>query len=459
MAGRIACSSCSVRRRLNAAPLAVAALLAAVTTIPKPSEAREERPNVLVIVTDDQRASRDSYKMLPAVMRKVKKEGIWFRNAIATHPLCCPSRVSIFSGLYAHNHGTLKNGGTSWNVREQRRSIQYTLGEAGYKTAFVGKFVNAWRDVPPYFDRWALMKRYGYYGSTFDVNGRTREVKTYSTRYMRKQAVSFLERFEGDDGVPWLMFVQPWAPHKPSIPEDKYASARVPRFDGNPATRERKRGDKPSYIESKAVDREKTLALRERMLRTLLSVNDMARRVLNKLEELREDNTIVFFLSDNGFMWYEHKLGEKRYPYEQSVRIPMFVSWPGRLPAGEVKRNIVGNIDVAPTIYDLVNVKPAYTVDGRSMLRSDRDHILIEYWHERHEGSPPTFRALWHPKWTYVEYSDVANSDRLEYYGRDDPWQLRNVFGNKTRGDEPANAAEMSAALERDAVCAGAACP
>ncbi len=180
---------------------------------------------------------------------------------------------------------------------------------------------------------------------------------------------------------------------------------------------------------------------------------------MRRLRALDERNTLVFFLSDNGFQWYEHKLGEKRYPYEQSVRIPMFIKWPGRLVAGEVRWNIVGNIDVAATIYDLVGIEPSYAVDGRSMLRSDRDHILVEYWHERHEGSPPSYKALWNPKWTYVEYADVAAEDEREYYGRDDPWQLRNLFGNAKRGDEPDNAEQLSANLARHATCVGPACP
>lgn len=416
------------------------------------------KPNVLVIMTDDQRASRDTYKMLPALMRKVRDRGIWFRNAVATHPLCCPSRVSIFTGQYAHNHKTTHNSGVGWNAIEQKRTIQYTLGQAGYRTAIVGKFVNFWREDPPYFDRWAIMRRPGYHGATFNVQGRLVRVREYSTTYIGDKTVSYLERFERRDDVPWLMYVEPWAPHKPSIPEEKYASADVPRFRTNPATEEKNRADKPTYVRRREASKKKTLKIRANMLRTLLSVNDMVRKIMRALRSLEERNTIVLFLSDNGYQWYEHKLGSKRYPYEHSVRVPMFLRWRGKLPAGEVRRNIVGNIDVAPTIYDLTGIEPSYTVDGRSMLHSKREHILVEYWHERHDGSPPTYKALWHPSWTYVEYEGVGSKDRREYYGPQDPWQLHNVFGNAKTGDEP-DAERLSRTLQDDALCAGNSCP
>ena len=302
------------------------------------------------------------------------------------------------------------------------------------------------------------MRKYGYEQSTFDVQGRLVDVDQYSTSFMADKAVGYMKRFERSDTKPWLMFVEPWAPHKPSTPAKKYATAKVPAFKPNPATEEANRRDKPAYVQKKQANKEKTLNLRGNMLRTLYSVNDMVKQLMRKLRRLDERNTIVFYLSDNGFQWYEHKLEAKRYPYEASVRIPMFVRWPGHLPSGDRRFNIVGNIDVAPTIYDLTGITPAYTVDGRSMMGSDRRNLLIEYWHERHEGSPPTYKALWNPKWTYVEYQDVSSKDRLEYYGPDDPWQLHNLFGNSKKGDEPSNRRRLAHRLDRLASCAGASC-
>ncbi|HYZ47099.1 MAG TPA: sulfatase [Actinomycetota bacterium] len=423
------------------------------------SATAQERPNVLVIVTDDQRASTDTYQMLPKLMGRVRDGGLWFRNAVATIPLCCPSRVSIFTGQYAHNHGTLRNSGKGWTLQEQQRSLQFTLRSAGYKTAVAGKFLNFWSDNPPYFDRWATFTRLGYTDSTFNVDGTSVQTSQYSTAFIRDRAFDFLADFETTDETPWLMFLEPWAPHKPSTPEPKYASAPVPAFVDNPATRESDRSDKPAYVERYSVTKSSMVTLRRQMLRTLLSVDDMAAAVFDRMVALGEDNTIVVFLSDNGYLWYEHKLNEKRYPYNESARIPMFLSWPGHLPAGEVRQNIVGTIDVAPTLYELLGITPNYTVDGRSMLDSNRDHILLEYWQESHANAPPTWQAFWTPQRTYIEYPGVSGPDGREYYAPADPWQLNNRFGNTVVGDEPVDAAELAARLGQDRVCAGASCP
>ena len=424
-----------------------------------PAASAEDRPNVLIILTDDQRASADGYKMMPRLMAHVRDQGMSFRNAVATIPLCCPSRVSIFTGQYAHNHGTRFNGGKSWTLEEQKRSMQYTLRRSGYKTAMVGKFLNFWSANPPYFDRWATFQKPGYYDSTFNIDGSSVRTTRYSTTYIGGRAIDILNDFEASDETPWLMYVAPWAPHKPATPERQYSSAPYPAFVDNPARLETDRTDEPGYVEAKNANRAAVLNTRAKMLRTLLSVDDMAARILDQLAALGEDNTVVVFLSDNGFHWYEHKLTLKRFPYTQSVRIPMFMSWPNHLPAGEVRSNIVATIDVAPTIYDLAGVTPGYTVDGRSMLSSERDHILIEYWKENHEGAPPTWQAWWSPDAMYVQYENVAEVDRREYYGPDDPWQLENVFGNAIAGDEPPNQAELAATIATDTVCKWTSCP
>lgn len=437
-----------------------AALTIGAASFPQATAQIVERPNVLVILTDDQRASLDTYEVTPRLMNRVRDNGTWFKNAVTTHPLCCPSRVSIFSGLYSHNHGTRFNGGKSFTPEEQKRTVQYQLRQAGYKTAVTGKFLNGWGTAnPPYFDRWAIFTKLGYYSSEFNVNGTIKSVTEYSTMYLRDRAIEFLNSFEQTDSAPWLMYVHPWAPHKPYTPEKQYESTTVPGWQDNPARSEEDRSDKPAYVQNKSSSKSTVMSTRAKQLRTLMSVDDMAAAIFDKLDALGETNTIVFFLSDNGFQWYEHKLFLKRYPYNDSVRIPMFVSWPGHLEVdlpGTVRENIVGNIDVAPTIYELTGVVPTYVVDGKPMFSSERDRILIEYWHESHEGSPPTWKALWNPSWTYVEYPEIKVK---EYYAPDDPWQLENVFGNNISGDEPGNQALLSSQLANDSSCTGVGCP
>jgi arylsulfatase A-like enzyme len=125
----------------------------------------------------------------------------------------------------------------------------------------------------------------------------------------------------------------------------------------------------------------------------------------------------------------------------------MYVRWPGHVRRGAKDRSIVANIDIAPTVYDAANLNPqGYRPDGRSMFTSNRNHILTEF-----RANNP-WRALWHPKWMYAEY---GNGFR-EYYGPNDPWQLRNDF--ETEGP-PSNAARLRRMLLEDSHCSGPSCP
>jgi arylsulfatase A-like enzyme len=185
--------------------------------------------------------------------------------------------------------------------------------------------------------------------------------------------------------------------------------------------------------------------VRARSIRTLYSVDDMVEKVWARLEALSEvDNTIAFFLSDNGYMWMEHRLNLKNYAYEDSVRLPFFVRGAG-FQQGAVDNRIVANIDIAPTIYDILDFDPPHSVDGRSLFTSNRNEILTEGW-----GYDMPFRSLWKPSSMYAEYDNGFR----EYYAPDDPWQLDNGF--KT-GDPPANAVELANRLDAASTCQGAA--
>ncbi len=182
------------------------------------------------------------------------------------------------------------------------------------------------------------------------------------------------------------------------------------------------------------------------MIRTLYSVDDLIASTFSRLDALGETNTLAFFLSDNGYQWYEHGLDKKGKPYDDSVRIPLFVRWPGHIETGLADEKIVANIDIAPTVYDALDYVPSnYAPDGRSIFNSDRTVILTE-------GFGRGFRSLWNPHWMYVAYDGGFR----EYYGPNDPWQLENGFAT---GSPPPNAADLQAQLQAYRDCAGATCP
>jgi len=397
----------------------------------------DERPNILIITTDDQRA-QGTYQVMPDTMRIFRDQGIEFPNAVATTPLCCPARASFMTGLYAHNTGvtTLAN---AKNI-DQFTTIQYQLQSRGYKTAHIGKYMNGWTGRKPYFNY--VGGRVGYYKSD----------GSYGTTVNKDAALQFLDNFEQTDATPWLMYVNIYAPHPPAQPENQYASAPVGTLALNPALTESDRSDKPPYVKAQSKGIQNTV--RANQLRTLYSADDLVQAVYDRLAALGETNTLAFFLSDNGFMWGEHQLKEKRHPYNDSVRVPMFMRWPGHLPEGTTNPNIVALIDLAPTIYEATGIVPAnYVPDGKPMLTSARDHILIEHFVE---GGVPSWQGSWRPDESYIEYQ--ADGFK-EYYGPDDPWQLENLFANGVTGDEPANADELRARVQSDATCDGATCP
>ena len=414
------------------------------------------RPNVLLILTDDQRVSSAAYHVMPKTMEIFREGGTKFRNGVVTTPLCCPSRASIFSGRYVHNHGVAGNEASNLDMS---RTIQHQLRAAGYKTALSGKFFNLYSDNPPDFDRWAVHLRPAlndYFNAPFNVDGAVREVPIHATTFVKRRALEFLDSFEEQDEDPWFIQVSPYAPHTPATPQAKYADAPIPRWRQNPAIGERNVSDKPSFVQTATVEKGLVRDLRANQLRSLMSVDDLVADVFARLRELGEARTtLAFFLSDNGYMWYEHRLEGKRVPYNESVRVPYFVRWPGHESGGAVNPNIVANIDVAPTVYDATGVVPDYAVDGKSIWGTPRDHILLEHLDEHPQI--PVWRALWNPTWEYIEYGNGGAT--REFYGSDDPRQLNNVYANGIAGDEPANEPLLKSQLAADSSCVAAACP
>jgi arylsulfatase A-like enzyme len=424
-----------------------------------------DRPNVLVVVTDDARA--ETLAAMPKTRRWLADGGVTFTQGYATTPSCCPSRASILSGRYVHNHGVRQQG--LGQRLDQRTTLQRYLRDAGYRTAMAGKFLNRWPldRPPPYFDRFAQANG-GYYDQVWDVDGRVRRVPNYSTSFIGDRALEYLAGFERDDDArPWFLYLAPFAPHDPRVPERRYANSTFPAAGRAAAVNEADVADKPGYLRNRPTVAAATLAaVRTGQLRTLLSVDDLVDRVLRRLERTGElDRTLVFFLSDNGYAWGEHRYVGKFVPYTESTRVPFLVRWPGRLPAGAVDDRLVATIDIKPTVLDAAGVDPdpGDTVDGRSLLSGERRRrLLLEYW--RDPANAPGVRdwaALRTPAWQYVEnYDQPGVKGRVfrEYYDlAADPGMGRNLLADADPANDPP--ASLGADLAEARRCAGAGCP
>lgn len=460
-------------RRLTVLWVVAVTSAAAVPAVGRTEPARaplQGDPNVLLIVTDDQRA-RGSLSVMPAVKRWFGDGGRRFGQAFATTPTCCPSRASIFTGMYAHNHGVLTSEPGQAEKLDQSTTVQRQLHRAGYRTALFGKYLNAWdvNDPPPDFDRWGMFgdkTRLYYRGGKWNVNGVVRRVRTYSTVFVKQLALGFIREAEQADGEPWMMVLAPMAPHGPAIPQRRDASADLPPFEVTPDMTEENRSDKPPHARGRGPSLARMRALRARQLRTLMSVDRMVDALHSALAEAGElGNTLAFYTSDNGFMWGEHGLTGKGVAYDPAVHVPLFVTWPQMIPPGTATNRLVANIDIAPTIYDAVGITPPVTVDGRSLLTDfRRTRLLLEHWRRANRDAPNWAAQVTHDH-KYIESYSAEHLviSWLEYYNlRRDPWELDNLL-NGAMTDIGAVGTNTVATMRRDLVCKGTegptACP
>jgi arylsulfatase A-like enzyme len=450
--------------------------LAAVTLLAGSSAPRAQafqapqpdKPNVLIVITDDQRA-RGTMSVMPRVKRWFGKRGTTFDNAYATTPTCCPSRASVFTGMYAHNHEVHTNASGEAQLLDSTRTVQHQLNEAGYTTALFGKYLNEWKveEAPPAFDRWGMFAdifEVAYRSGLWNIDGAVRTVPTYSTLFIQRLAQRFIRDRESNDEEPWLMILTPLAPHAPSIPHRRDRRAKVPRFKITPDIREEDRSDKPAFTHDRGPSMKLIRNDRVRQLRTLMSVDRMVAAVRSTLDKTQElDNTLAFYTSDNGLMWGAHALSGKGVAYEPAVRIPLMATWPDKFTAGNRDQRLVANIDIAPTIYEATGITPSYPVDGRSLMGSfQRDRILLEHW-KRADRETPSWAAHRTLDYKYIEtYAPAAGHlvlDSREYYDlAEDPWELTNLFASNPIVMDP-DPIQLRADFECSGTEGATACP
>lgn len=393
-----------------------------------PSQAGE-RPNFLIIVTDDQRF--DTMDYMPDTQRMIFDQGVTFESGYITTPLCCPSRSSILTGMYAHNHG----------VRENEDRLNHTtfveiMHENGYYTGLVGKYLNSWKgEKRPEYDYWVSFFRGEtvYYRPDLNVNGKwvRHGEDEYVTYLLGDYAVQFLDEAARQD-KPFLLLFTPNAPHKPTTPavEDLDLLPDLPPHRP-PNFNEADMSDKPEWLANRPLLSNEQIAeidkYRRDQLLTLISLDRTIARVMNQLANTGElDNTVVIFLSDNGQFWGEHRFEtpKNRY-YEEVIHVPFALRYPPLVPTPYVEDRLVANIDIAPTLLELAGIPIPSSVDGESLVKlltgsgPWREHLLIEggildgtYVGVRSE------RYFYGENDTYPEFYDLQT----------DPYQLQNLI-------------------------------
>jgi len=420
---------------------------------PAPPPPPPARPNIVLIVTDDMAA--EDLAHMPRVKALLADRGLTFTRAFVTDSVCTPSRASIFTGRYSHNHGTLDNvpplGGFKKFREEGKEAATFAtwLQAAGYRTALVGKYLNGYpgsehRYVPPGWDEWfGLFFPEPYYDYEANHGGRLErhgdQPPDYQTDVLSARAVDFVSAPPLGERRPFLLYLAPHAPHQPDRPAPRhelaFADLRAPR---PPSFDEEDVSTKPGWVRAQprlspeVVDRIDDLY--RRRLRTLLAVDEMVDRLLRAIAARGElESTYVFLTSDNGFQLGAHRLDHgKGDAYEESIRVPLVVRGPG-VPPG-VREEPVLNIDFAPTLAELAGTTALAGVDGRSLVplllhggtpprEKWRTDFLVEHW-TADEGGIPPYAALRSDDSLYVEYPE---GERELYDLRHDPFEMRNT--------------------------------
>lgn len=412
--------------------------------------AQTRRPNVVFILTDDQRwdclgIAGHPFLKTPNLDR-IAKEGAYFRNAFCTTALCSPSRASFLSGLYAHTHG-VQNNFTDFPAA--LASWPAMLKSSGYTTAYIGKWhMGEDKDDPrPGFDYWASHRGQGkYFDNEFNINGKRRQVPGYYSHVVTDMATKWIAE---QNARPFALILGHKAPHGAWVPEKKYEHA----FDNVPVrmppTADPDPG-KPAWVRERLntwhgihgnLYGHKDFSVFYRNYHaTILSVDDSVGAIYDALKRAGQlDNTILVFASDNGFLLGEHGSIDKRVMWEESIRIPMLMRYPAAIPKPVQVDRMVLNQDVAPTVLDLCGVRPPATMQGRSMkplltgdTRGWRTSFLYEYNFENEFPYTPNVRGVRTDRWKYIHYPEgegLPDKHKAELYDlRSDPHERRNLI-------------------------------
>jgi arylsulfatase A-like enzyme len=368
--------------------------------------------------------------------------------------------------MLAHNHGIKLNENDEATLADvETLMLQASLQGAGYRTGVFGKYLNGWpltRD-PAGWDRWALSSKAVYEGAEWNIDGSVTTIERNSTPFLGERTLDFVHESEGlDDRQPWFAYVAFSAPHLPATVPADYADDPVPPLQRTPAMDEQDRRDKPRWVRTARLRSDREIdARRVPQLRSLIALDDQIDRIMFELEDMRElDGTLVVFTSDNGHMWGEHGLVGKEVPYLPSIHVPLLARWPGRVPAADKDRRLVGLLDLTPTILTAAGVPFPHEMDGTDLLGArDRRRLPLELWRGGPTRRVPTWHAVVSRRWIYVEYLDDAGGiDGREYYDlKADPYQLENVLRDGDVGNDP-DIARLHDLVLTLASCVGDAC-
>jgi arylsulfatase A-like enzyme len=432
------------------------------------------RPNIVFILTDDQRFDTvdtthsldGTTPVMPTVMSEIVGKGVRFENSFVTTDLCAPSRSSLLTAKYAHTTGVHDNGGSDggFTAFNDVSTLPVWLKAAGYHTGLYGKYINGYNTgapyIPPGWDEWHAFKTVNYFNYTLENNGAEVAYGSadtdYSTDVLRDLAVQFISN--SADKQPFFLYFAPKAPHAPATPAPRHAGMfsgvppwRPPNYNEADAT------DKPAWVQAIApwgtTKQTNQDAFDRKQLECLQSVDEAVAALLQELTAIGQlDNTIIIFASDNGYSWGSHRWEPKQCEYEECMRVPLAIRYKPLAPLPRVETAFGLNIDHGLTLSELAGATPDPGAEGVSMVRlldgtvaSWRTDFLEEHWDgtpgdETDVGSIPTYAEVRGTPW---KYNELHTGEAELYDLPGDPYELTNVV------TDPANAATVTAMAAR----------
>jgi arylsulfatase A-like enzyme len=489
--------------------LPAAALLTALALVPSSNAVhaqRASRPNIIFIMTDDHAAhaisAYGSRVNKTPQMDRLAREGALLTSVFATNSICTPSRAAILTGQYSHI-----NGVTMFNrFDSSRMTVARLLQQGGYYTGMVGKWHLG--SDPVGFDRWEILPGQGAYRDP--VFYTTTGEKTYTGRYVTdvitELAVEFIEGRPHDK--PFFLMMHHKAPHRSWVPDDvhaaHFAAQHIPepvtfwdsyatRTDALHENQQRVAADltnrdlkltpppgltgqeltnwllmKPDSVTvlrdghsvtltGEALVRWKYQRYMQDYLATVQSVDDSVGRILALLDKTGlARNTMVIYTSDQGFFLGDHGLFDKRFMYEESIRMPFLVRWPAAIKPGIKSDAMALNIDFAPTFLEAAGLSLPPDMQGRNLLpilrgRTPPDWRTAMYYRYYHDPGDHNTRAHYGIRTRTHKLIYFWNKDQWELFDLvNDPYELHNLYGEPGLDALTAELKQQLTRLKRD---------
>ncbi|MEO7573133.1 MAG: sulfatase-like hydrolase/transferase [Acidimicrobiales bacterium] len=412
------------------------------------------RPNVLLIMSDDQSYETWGRGLMPTVFSEVVDQGVSFDRAYVNDSLCCPSRVQTLTGLFEHHTG-IDNQVT----RMLRPTLVHALHDNGYRTSLTGKYLNSETcDPRAEFDQWVCSSAppsdYSLVDPFLNVNGTWTERTGYTADILADYTTSFIASTPVDQ--PFFALYTPTSPH---LPADDPRCASIPIAPNRPPSynEDTTSSGKPAYMVRGPLGPAEVAQFdnqHEVMTQAAMCLDGAVASLLAGLGDRAQD-TIVIYMSDNGYLYGEHGRNAKKLPYEEAVHVPFVIRYPALVPttAPFSSAALVGNVDLAPTIAELAGIewnadgsslvplltgeaatlRDAYPVEGCQGAQYPCDPNTLQFV----QSEPPSYFAIVEDRYKYTEYltGEVELYDLLL-----DPYELVNLHGQP-------EAAEVEATL------------